>query len=256
MNGGLNIEKEQIDLLKVLVELMRSMPRDQRRKIMVLRTTDGDYLRNPVTSGYLQRIFMGDLEVLARIGFIDISYGSSGTPNINVLPEGFSYYEYFQNQSGQPLANVENTIRSLLSSSDFEIKYPNIYIKWAGVEQLLWSSDSSQQLTTIGHICREIIQDFVSILVDKYKPNDAPNDKTATIARMRAFINQQILHIGSSEKACLDALFVYWGTLIDLIQRQEHGSQKENEELVWEDGRRVVFQTANVLFEIDKSITR
>ena len=46
----------------------------------------------------------------------------------------------------------------------------------------------------------------------------------------------------------------YWGTVSDLVQRQEHGAQREGKQLVWEDARRVVFQTANVMFEIDRSL--
>jgi hypothetical protein len=57
------------------------------------------------------------------------------------------------------------------------------------------------------------------------------------------------------EKPFLEALIAYWGTVSDLIQRQEHGSQKEGKELVWEDGRRVVFQTAMVMLEFDKSLS-
>jgi hypothetical protein len=47
-------------------------------------------------------------------------------------------------------------------------------------------------------------------------------------------------------------LLAYFGTVSDLIQRQEHGAQKEGEGLMWEDARRVVFQTALVMFELDR----
>ena len=40
---------------------------------------------------------------------------------------------------------------------------------------------------------------------------------------------------------------------MDLVQRQEHGGQKEGEPLGWEDGRRVVFQTANVMVELHRA---
>jgi hypothetical protein len=39
------------------------------------------------------------------------------------------------------------------------------------------------------------------------------------------------------------------------VQRQEHGAQKEGRPLVWEDGRRVVFQTAIVMFELDRALS-
>jgi hypothetical protein len=47
--------------------------------------------------------------------------------------------------------------------------------------------------------------------------------------------------LGSTGKQFLDALVAYWGTVSDLVQRQEHGAQKEVSNLVWGDGRRVVF---------------
>ncbi len=39
-----------------------------------------------------------------------------------------------------------------------------------------------------------------------------------------------------------------------LVQRQEHGGQKEGAALRWEDARRVACQTAVVMFEIDRSL--
>ena len=52
--------------------------------------------------------------------------------------------------------------------------------------------------------------------------------------------------VGERDRAFLDALLTYWGTVSDLVQRQEHGAKKEGEPLMWEDARRVVFQTAIV----------
>lgn len=53
----------------------------------------------------------------------------------------------------------------------------------------------------------------------------------------------------------LDALVVYWGTVHDLAARQEHGAAKAVP-LVAEDARRVVFQTAIVMFELDRAFVR
>jgi hypothetical protein len=54
----------------------------------------------------------------------------------------------------------------------------------------------------------------------------------------------------------LDALIAYWGTVSDLLQRQEHGAQREGHDLVNEDARRVVFHTCLVIYELDRAITR
>ncbi len=52
----------------------------------------------------------------------------------------------------------------------------------------------------------------------------------------------------------LEALIGYWGTVSDLIQRQVHGAQREVERLGIEDGRRVVYQTLNVMYEVDRAL--
>jgi hypothetical protein len=52
----------------------------------------------------------------------------------------------------------------------------------------------------------------------------------------------------------LEALVPFRGTVSDLVQRQEHGGQREGAPLRWEDGRRLVFQTAVIMFEIDSAL--
>jgi hypothetical protein len=130
------------------------------------------------------------------------------------------------------------------------------YQKWLQAESILWSSDSEQQLTSIGHLCREALQEFATALVDHYQPPNVDSDKAHTVARLKAILNLSRDQLVSTEKPFLDALVAYWGTVSDIIQRQEHGGQKEGRPLVWEDARRVVFQTAILMFEIDNSLLR
>ena len=56
-------------------------------------------------------------------------------------------------------------------------------------------------------------------------------------------------------RPALDALLAFWGTVSDLVQRQEHGALREGEQLVWHDGRRVVFLTMTVMHEIDSALS-
>jgi len=141
-----------------------------------------------------------------------------------------------------------------LAAHEFKLRYPDAYDKWASAEDLLWKTDSEQQLTTIGHLCREAVQKFATALVAHYQPSNVTEDKAKTIARVKAVLDMQGAKMGTREKRFLEALLSYWGTVNDLIQRQEHGAQKEGQQLVWEDGRRIVFQTAVVMFEIDKAL--
>ena len=143
-----------------------------------------------------------------------------------------------------------------MAADQFQQKYAAAYEKWAQAEAMLWASDSESQLTTIGHLCREALQEFASKLVTLYQLPSDDKGKALTVARLKAVINARISQLGNTEKEFLDALLVYWGTVNDMIQRQEHGGQKEGQPLIWEDGRRVVFQTAVVMFEVDRGLSR
>ena len=118
-------------------------------------------------------------------------------------------------------------------------------------------AEPQQQLTTVGHHCREAMQEFADALIKRHNGEaDAQPDKTKTVARVRMVFNVYSGKLGDKEKAVLEALLNYWGTVADLTQRQEHGEQKEGEQLVWEDARRAVFQTLLVMFEVDKALSR
>ena len=138
----------------------------------------------------------------------------------------------------------------------FQRKHYSAYEKWSHAESLLWSSDSEKQLTTMGHLCREALQELITNLVSEYSPPQVDGDKAHTVTRLRSVLATRKEKLGERESALLDALLVYCGTVIDLIQRQEHGAQKEGDSLVWTDGRRVVFQTAVVMIEIDSGLSR
>jgi hypothetical protein len=167
---------------------------------------------------------------------------------------GASLYAELQHRSGAPTQQVEETLRWYLDSDAFQSSYPEAYRKWASAAELLWNSDSQQQLTTIGHLGREAMQEFATALVNRRQPTGVDTDKAHDVARIRSVLGQHASTLGTTAAPFLDALLVYWGTLSDLVQRQEHAAQKEGRPLVWEDGRRVVFQTANVMFEIDRTL--
>jgi hypothetical protein len=100
------------------------------------------------------------------------------------------------------------------------------------------------------------MQVFATTLVERFRPPNVDQDKQHDRARLKAVLVHHREQIGETEGEFLDALNAYWGALSTLVQRQEHGAQREKETLVWEDGRRVVFQTAVVMYEVDQSLTR
>ena len=248
------LQPEQKETLSFLVETSRNVPREKRRPFMFLRTMGGDVLMHPGVDKQWNGIYWGDIQELDHAHLLRLSYGSAGTPTFEVTPLGYQYYDWMKQQAGQPVNVIESEVRTYLNADSFRQKYPKAYEKWSNAESLLWGSDSEQQLTTIGHLCQEAVQEFATALVDKYQPQNVEKEVIKTVARLRAVIEKQE-SMGKDIKACLEALIVYWGTVNDLIQRQEHGGQKEGKPLVWEDGRRVVFHALFLMCETDRTLS-
>jgi hypothetical protein len=248
----ISLEPVQKNLLITLVEASRNTPTDERQKFLVSRSDGCGDLIHPTVPEDKTSVYIGDIEVLDQEGLIALGYSSKGTPRFDVTPRGFKYYEYLKGELGEPVKRIEETIRNYLKADSFAKKYPKAYEKWNSAEGLLWKTDSKEQLTLIGHLCREAVQEFSDCLISAYNISDAPNDKTKTVAKLKAVIEVRAEALGNTKRDLLEAIVVYWGTVNDLIQRQEHDSQKEGKPLIWEDARIVVFQTLIVMFEIDK----
>ena len=115
-------------------------------------------------------------------------------------------------------------------------------------------ADSQDQLTAIGHHCREAMQEFTSALLALHQVASANTNPANTVARLQTVFLVRVG--GKTLPPFLDALVAYWGSLSDLVQRQEHGGQREGGPVIWQDARRVVFQTMVVMYEIDQALDR
>lgn len=91
----IRLEDEQLRLLQTLVEAQRSLPRDERRKVIVARMLQGDVLVHPGIPEEQAEFYFGDLEVLERYGLVYITYPGK-SPNVDVTPEGYTYYDALQ----------------------------------------------------------------------------------------------------------------------------------------------------------------
>lgn len=256
MFDSILLESEQKELLVTLVEASRNVLRKNRQKFYVSRSVSGDTILHPGLPGGSLEIYMGDVEELASVGLINLSFSSGGDPIFDVKPRGFAYYEYLNEQSGQPIYRIEGSVNNYLNTDRFLQKYSEAYKKWVDAENLLWKSESEQQLTTIGHLCREAIQEFANTLIGQFQSLNVDTDKSHDVRRIEAILQFLAAQLGKTENAFLEALLGYWANTSALIQRQEHGAQKEGQELVWEDARRIVFHTAILMYEVDKAVSR
>lgn len=249
------LQDEQKQLLIALVEAARNIPRDKRSQFMFINTGTESWVQHWGIPNWNLDCYQGDVEVLAQRGFLNPSYGTSGISGFDIAPEGFLYYQELMQTRGKPVQQVPQATREYLKSDQFQRRHSQAFQKWLSAEELVWQTDTDQKLSTVGHLCREAVQEFAASLIAEFKIADAPNQKAQTIARLKAVIESQSAKMPTTLLPFLDALMNYWERLISLIQRQEHGGQREKEPLVWEDGRRVVFHTLIVMYEVDRVLS-
>lgn len=254
----MHLDPEQEEVLSVLVEAARNVPREKREPFLALSFDEQRNLtvRHPGLPDSSYLVYPGDFEVLARASLVSIKHLNNAVFYFDILPSGFAYYLDIKNRHKDVLDSAETEIRNYLDSDRLQKKYPNAHQKVKTAADLLWHVDSENQLTTIGHLCREALQEFATALVESHGLTDVDRDKAHTVSRIRSVINSFKKDTSEAEIELLDALVAYWGTVNDLVQRQEHGGQKEGRALIWNDARRVVFQTAIVMYEIESSLVR
>jgi hypothetical protein len=252
------LEPEQKKLLSELVETSRSIPSDAPyRKFIHTEFSGGtSVLKNRgLPNWHTSNVYRGNLDILNRNGLLSLTINSQRGYVFDVTPEGFKYYEEMKMTEGEPIQRIQSSVKDYLDSNRFQKNYPCAYKKWLAAEQLLWSTETNKQLSVVGHNCREAMQEFVTTLVESLKPNGVEQDKAKHIIRLKAVIAHRSTKLGKTLPKFLNALIEYWGTVSDLVQRQEHAGQKEGEPVTWEDARRVVFQTAITMYEIDRAFS-
>lgn len=246
------LEAEQEQLLITLVEASRDVPRDQR-EFFLIRAFGGDEILGGGLASSIE-VSVPDLEYLGECGLLRIKAHPDGTQaTFTVAPQGVERYEAIHRRAATPLQQVDARVHAYLESPEFRAACPAAFQRWKEAAELSWSTDSNDHLSAIGHKAREAMQEFATALVERHSPPDVNPDPAKTLDRVSAVLRMHHGHLGERRLALLDALFAYWRAAVALVQRQEHGGQKGGEPLGWEDGRRVVFQTASVMVELHRA---
>lgn len=245
---GPPLEPEQEALLTAMVEAARDTPRNEQTWRLV-RAWQGSFLTGP---GGKREVLATDVQALAKAKLIQMVGGAhEGSVTDYILTSrANARYASIKRQQGAPTARTEDEIRRFLDADSFRQDYPNSYAKLAEAQTLLWSANSDRELTTIGHKCREAMQEFATEAVALYAPQGVDPNPARINRRVGAVIHKLLPSLGRARAALLTALGDYSEATVDLIQRQEHGGQKEGQPLVWTDARRTVFSTTHVLFEL------
>ena len=250
------LEPDQEELLATLVEAARAVDRAQRRPFYSIATMGHSLvavMHPALGRGTEFRTYEGDIEELGTQGLLNVTHQQHGL-KFDVSPLGLRYYEELRHRAGEPAQRVVAEMRHHIDSQSFRSRCPAAYEKWHTAESLLWGADSDQQSTTIGHHCREALQECVHALALERDPSASAVERSKTVARARVLLASERSRLGDNVADYLDALLAYWGRVNDLVQRQEHGAAKEGIPLLWEDARRVVVGTLLVMTELESAI--
>jgi len=126
MSNRIHLEKEQEELLCVLVEAARNTPRERRTKFLTLPLSRRDQqgiIQHPSLPGGCIKAHLGDVDIMASSGLLLTEPLQRGC-RFDIMPQGFSYYEEMKQQSGQPVQKMEATVRVYLDSSHFQRQSP------------------------------------------------------------------------------------------------------------------------------------
>ncbi len=252
------LTEEQDKTLVLLVEAERQLSRGDRRPFIATRSPKlGSGIicyqvhHAGIVGGKLQ-IYPADLDELETQKLI--RYIPPHHSQFDVTSNGYEMYSEIKERAGLPLGEIESSMKTYLDDDLFQQHFQKAYEKWSKAAHEVTSPQAETLLTQIGHNCREAMQEFAANLIERIQPPNPDSDKAHTVARVKAVLNFKRTNIGDAKHAFLEALIVYWGTVNDLVQRQEHGLNKQGTALLWEDARRVVFHTGIVMYELGRAL--
>ncbi len=240
------LEPQQWELFEQLLDAWRSRPREERQPFLYVVTMGANHVQG---NGLNIQTPDGDIEAIRDEGLLTFD-----NDVFTITARNLALYQDWKEAHVEPVADVEQTIERYLDSAQFRARYPVAYARWKDAIELLWGEDSEQELSTIGHKCREAMQEFATELLALHGVECEQTDKAKTRERFSATVNSRRADLGERKSELLDALFGYWKATDSYIQRQEHGGQRAGDPLTPEDGRRAVFQTAMVMFEADRTL--
>jgi hypothetical protein len=91
--------------------------------------------------------------------------------------------------------------------------------------------------------------------VGAHQPEGVTANREMTKDRLSAVVKKVRPNLGDKEAAWVDSLFVHWSTVTALAQRVKHAASKQGRSIIWNDARRAVFQTLNLMHEIDELLS-
>lgn len=167
-----------------------------------------------------------------------------------VTPSGLK--KTHEQRTAERSSRIVSHLAAHIDEATFASRYPIAYEKWRSAFDL-YEVGPVLHATRIGHDAREAMLEFANDLIREHGVTVDPDAGTKT--KLRAVFTAQG-GLSRDKRFVADKLIEYWHAVSNLAQRQEHAASREKDPLTDDDARRVVFQTLNVMVEIDSALRR
>lgn len=200
-------------------------------------------------------VVVSDLEALESASLVNLT-GSASVLEVTLTENAAAYLNYLQEQAIDPLKRLVGEFWDYLDSEGFQSRHSQAWRKWQSAASLLWAAGDPSDFGNIGFRSRESMKAFVTDLVDMYDPPEVEPDPEKISDRLHDVLEFRQEQLGERSKPFLDALKDYWDKLARRYQLLVHHKTPEAQTLTLNDAKWIVYQTAMVMFEIDRSLSR
>ena len=243
----MTLDSTQDALLLAMADAAQASPQRQPFFCFGIETSHNFVVSHPGIPHDFEEAYPGDLETLQSEGHIRTTPMGHRKLSVDLTARGVDYASQLRRRTIDPITHVEENIMSLLEPGTLNARYPVATRKWEEARKILSDQDAANHLSTIGHLCRECLQEFSFALAAQRNITIDRREIASTVKTFNAILDSIRV-----DRAFFQALLAYWGTLSDLIQRQEHAGAKEGRPVTLSDAKRVVFHTALVMYELDQ----
>lgn len=245
----LDLEDEQIELLRQLVDLSLSMPREERGEFFFIRTLAHSQIQHPRMPGGAMDALEIDIDALRVAGLLRVAPRGQDAAKIWVQPRGFQAMRELLRAKESQIESVETTVSRFVDSELFIGRYPDAHRHWTAANELLWADDAESMGREIGTHCRNAFEAFVTHLVERHGPLGVDDNEAHTRNRIAAVAAAKYEEPSDTVVTLLEALHgAYFIAVNAIVQRQVHEAQGR---LGRDDSRRVVFCLLVFMLEAD-----
>ncbi|MEQ8765178.1 MAG: hypothetical protein RL885_14690 [Planctomycetota bacterium] len=231
----------QIALLQKISRSFQMLPPNESREFMTVESKDGDGAVSAVALfprpvGQFE-IVASDLRTLINEGLLSGEPGVCGLKGVQLTGRGQVAVK--EAVGIDPCIQIERHFSGLLGQLPED--YSGAWRRLQAASIALASATSEEDYSSVGHHCREAVQDFARVFAQGVSSaEEMPAEKTLN----KVATKLRSLESSTTNKELSKAIEKLWVATNSLIQKVEHRSQRAKEPLRLADARRCVFLTA------------